>query len=577
MGTRKSSGRAGYRKGGTQGKARGISPECAIFDSRITRPTRTQRRDFNLSKKTELMNWLTRGIDEDVADALTLLRHFGTDPRGDVLERCVERKGEAYREIFPEGQTRKVWEIPAYVQVPTRYDLENALMSARSKMTASNRAGSYSDITDAHNLAINALVRYEHVFSPKFVNPYEQEGDEETQKPFVPCGEWKIPTMGELVNNRYTDGSKVLRYLISLIPTDQSLLRTTFESLVSQAIGTFRSSETVLVWSTSPLDLLLISEAGMCSCHSVNREDRGCHSGGTIAYMGDKTTSVLYTTKELRGFADLGGMVVPEKSQRALVYYDKRTGYTIQRMYPSYNDRVLETMQAAVREVLPDSLYPEEEMPCLESDSRVAYIDPSIAGMRSTGYHYIAGIGDGYCLDCGGSMDNQDGLTCLDCTDDSDCIYCARCGDRIDDYEAMRGADGEDYCQYCWDELYTCCSRCGSVVSIDDVTEVQGHGDWCPSCTENYAVECSLCGDYIHDEDVEFKLHDDGSIDYDSPICHDCWVETYVACSECGQIVHKEDAFRVDRMRYACKECYVPATQQKLTEDLLEVGGSPRG
>ena len=63
-------------------------------------------------------------------------------------------------------------------------------------------------------------------------------------------------------------------------------------------------------------------------------------------------------------------------------------------------------------------------------------------------------------------------------------------------------ADGEEVCQYCFEQNYTQCDKCGEWVK--DTIETADGSDICEDCKDRYYFECEECGEvYPNDEKVE--------------------------------------------------------------------------
>lgn len=72
---------------------------------------------------------------------------------------------------------------------------------------------------------------------------------------------------------------------------------------------------------------------------------------------------------------------------------------------------------------------------------------------------------------------------------------CHSCGVIIDEDSYYHGADDMDYCESCFEELFTSCDRCGESQYRDETHETND-GQWlCRWCLEHHYLECVQCGE----------------------------------------------------------------------------------
>jgi len=323
-----------------------------------------------------------------------------------------------------------------------------------------------------------------------------------------------------LVKNRYSDGRKVIRYLTSLIPSEQEKLRYYFELLLSNAIGKFKNDPMLLVWSINPLDLLLCSEAGITSCLNLVT---GIYRASAVAYSTDEVTSIMYTTRELRNFERLA-IMVPKKLHRSLVYYRKDQAASLQRMYPAMDNAVLREMDTMIRN---ETGFTGADHIYLFENSDVSYIDPAIQQYAADqdASRTINFIADGLCPVCGNYLDSRDSLVCSYCDEDN-YVTCEWCEERIPENEAVYLDDENLYCERCADHLAVC-AECGTVNNREFMYYTPDDEVLCEECFNQYYEICPSCYDIIPKDDAHYVSHHERNSLTTRVYCEYCFAEIY--------------------------------------------------
>lgn len=157
------------------------------------------------------------------------------------------------------------------------------------------------------------------------------------------------------------------------------------------------------------------------------------------------------------------------------------------------------------------------------------------------------------CVECGdseASVQNADGNDyCESCYDDN-YTHCADCSVEVSRRDCRTSDDGDDFCRECYDAAFTNCERCNNEVALDDShSPIVGRyrGDClCNSCYENYYDRCADCGEEVYCDDA-YSNH------RDEHICEGCY-DNYSSCEDCGRIVPNDDIIcRNDG--YYCQRC----------------------
>ena len=452
-----------------------------------------------MEKWAKLEDWLSRDLEEDLEDYRKVMEKMGVDNVDtDIVNTALKWKQKNFEGIF--GRETRIWKtIKGSITVPTKDDIHREAFDASLGLSARHEPDR-DTITNAV-YAINTLLNGRFLYAP--------ENDKN----------WKYPTMEELVKNRYEDGRKVIRYLTSLIPSEQEKLRYYFEMLLSSAIGKFKQNDMLLVWSINPLDLLLCSEAGITSCLNLVT---GIYRASAVAYSTDEVTSIMYTTRDLRKFERLG-IMVPKKLHRSLVYYRKDAAASLQRMYPTMDNAVLKEMDKMIRK---ETGFAGAEYIYLFNNSEISYIDSAIQqyaiDQDASRINFIA---DGACPVCGNDLDSPGSLVCS-CCDDDNFVTCTWCEERIPEEDAFYLNDENPYCERCAEHLAVC-AECGTVNDREFMYYTPDGEVLCEECFEQYYEYCSSCYDSIPKDDAHYVSQHEGDSVTTRVYCEDCFHEVY--------------------------------------------------
>ena len=452
-----------------------------------------------MEKWANLEDWLNRDLEEDLEDYRKVMKKMGVDEVDtEIVKEAFNRKKRQYSEIF--GDNTRIWKtVPERIEIPDDYKFVDYLEKERARI-ADRHSDDTSAIWEASDTIVSLLGR---------CFKYRPRDDKN----------WKYPTMEELARNRYSDGRKVIRYLTSLIPSEQEKLRYYFELLLSATIGNFKQKEMLLVWSINPLDLLLCSEAGITSCLNLVT---GIYRASAVAYSTDEVTSIMYTTRELRKFERLG-VTVPKKLHRSLVYYRQDAAASLQRMYPTMDNVVLREMDKMIRK---EAGFAGADCIDLCWNSEISYVDSAIQqyaiDQNVSRINYIA---DGACPVCGNDLDSPGSLVCS-CCDDDNFVTCTWCDERIPEEDAVYLDDESPYCEQCAGYLAVC-AECETVNNRDFMYYTRDGEALCEECFEQYYEVCSSCYDIIPKDDAHHVSHHEGDSVTTRVYCEDCFAEIY--------------------------------------------------
>lgn len=327
------------------------------------------------------------------------------------------------------------------------------------------------------------------------------------------------------------------------------------------------------VISVNPLDYLTMSFGNSwASCHTIDKENKrgmpntyeGQYSSGTISYMLDGTSFIMYTID--KDFSGEDYWRSDGKINRQMFHLGE--DFLVQgRMYPQDNDGaegIYTDFRAIAQKVIADC----KQIPNLwtlrkGTEAASQYIDS--AGTHYRDYrHYdnctlsIRKGADGLkritvghnpiCVTCGREHTVSENISCCART-----MECDVCGCHISYDDVMYTTTyGDVYCEDCG----CVCDRCGEAILQDDATWIDAEDRYvCEDCLQAYYHRCTECGHYFGSDDVRWVNSEDGYV------CDHCLSNYYTECDHCGEYFRD----------YSVNECtYVESTGYNVCDDCLE-------
>lgn len=368
------------------------------------------------------------------------------------------------------------------------------------------------------------------------------------------------------------------------------------------------------VISVNPLDYLTMSFGNSwASCHTIDKENKrgmpntyeGQYSSGTISYMLDGTSFIMYTID--KNFSGEDYWRSDGKINRQMFHLGE--DFLVQgRMYPQDNDGaegIYTDFRAIAQKVIADC----KQIPnlwTLRKGTAAAseYIDS--AGTHYQDYrHYdnctlsIRKGADGLkritvghnpiCVTCGREHTVSENISCCARTrvcdscgcyisfgdttytttdgdvycEDCGCV-CDSCGEAILQDDAIWIPSESIYvCEDCASNHYYRCDECGEYFSTDDVYWVESvNGYVCDHCLEEYYFRCKECGDYFRNGSVYECTYVESTDKY---VCDDCLEEYYFRCDSCGNYFPAEEACVYEEGEI-CKDCYAACVTEEVEE-----------
>jgi hypothetical protein len=316
------------------------------------------------------------------------------------------------------------------------------------------------------------------------------------------------------------------------------------------------------ILSLNPLDYLTMSFGNSwASCHTIDKTNKrgmpnyyhGCYSSGTISYMLDNVSMILYTVDAAYDGNEYWNQ---PKINRQMFHYGEEK--LVQgRLYPQDNDGSGE-VYTPYRNIVQDIVATIFGFPNLWTlkkgisaigeyvwHSGTNYPDYyhfnncSISRIKGTENEGKIAIGARpICVCCGCKHDIEDNINCCGR------YVCADCGDSITDEDDVIWIGGEPYCRDCcrW------CEYCEEY-HRNDHAYVDGFGWVCEYCLGEHFVRCAHCGNYVRDDETTYIECDEGDV------CEACLSRYYTYCNDCGEYYPNDQVREYDYLML-CDDCY---------------------
>lgn len=316
------------------------------------------------------------------------------------------------------------------------------------------------------------------------------------------------------------------------------------------------------VLSINPLDYLTMSFGNSwASCHTIDKENKrnmpnnysGCYSSGTISYMLDPSSMVLYTVDASYDGNEYWNQ---PKINRQMFHWGEEK--LIQgRLYPQDNDGD-DSVYTPYRNIVQSIVSTMFGFPNLwtlnkGTDHARRYICSYGTHYRDYEYYrncslsrvkgsenneYITVGAIPICIECGNRHTEADNINCCH----NRHYTCADCGARVDE-EDIIWIDDVAYCRYC----VRYCDSCMEYHHREE-TYVNGVGYVCDACMEYY-VYCDCCDEYVHQDDA-WWVESEGIY-----VCCHCRDNHYTECDCCGELIRDENVFTFEN-EMLCEDCY---------------------
>lgn len=302
------------------------------------------------------------------------------------------------------------------------------------------------------------------------------------------------------------------------------------------------------ILSLHPNDYLTMSFGNSwASCHTIDKTNRrgmpnayeGQYSSGTMSYMLDPSSMVLYT---VASEYDGNEYYTQPKIVRQMFHWGEDK--LVQgRLYPQDNDGDSEAYT-------PYRKFVQEVMATIIGIPNLWVVkkgyDIASRYVESRGTHYrdyenynnctlsrpkdientydITVGADPICIKCGCRHDCEENIN--HCANEDDYEVCEHCGAIIEYSDDEYWVNGRVYCSDC----VTLCEVCGRYEINENTRYVYGTcQNVCENCLNQYFSYCEECGEYFLEEDVGYVAATELSV------CDNCFEEYYATCPVCGE------------------------------------------
>lgn len=321
-----------------------------------------------------------------------------------------------------------------------------------------------------------------------------------------------------------------------------------------------------VILSLNPLDYLTMSFGNSwSSCQTIDKQNlrrmpngyRGQYSSGTMSYMLDASSMVLYTVDS----AYNGDEYYNEPKINRQMFHYGEDKLVQGRLYPQSNDSGSSSLYDDYRNVVQKIVATIFDFPNLWTFKRGTY--EICKYVRTDGTHYqdyihfdnctISKIKDKenieclkigarpICINCGDRHSFGDTIDCCGKHD----FVCTECGCVISEEDTFF-INGDPYCRDC---VYLCDDCDDFVLETWTVYDQYGERYVCEECRDRYYNYCEDCGEYIH-EDIGLYI-----ASVDRWVCDDCLSEYFFCCEECGEY-HPNMYKHSHNDRSVCESCF---------------------
>lgn len=284
-----------------------------------------------------------------------------------------------------------------------------------------------------------------------------------------------------------------------------------------------------IVLSLNPMDYLTMSFGNSwSSCHTIDKENKRCmpngyegmYSSGTMSYMLDQSSMVLYTVDPKE---DTEEYWQKPKINRQMFHWGNAK-LVQSRLYPQSSDQ-RGTEYSFYRDIVKDIFVKIFDL----SGNWKTEISHYAAGkyIHSEGTHYRDYYNFSNC-----SLSYCDELN-TDMFIVGAAPICVRCGKRHHDEEHI------DCC------VIRRCKRCGCLILEDDEDAHEINGEfYCHRC----CFRCNICGSYHAGDGTRIRNEN-------ITVCDDCRNEHFVRCEDCRTFVRRGSLVSHNES-LLCDDCY---------------------
>ena len=326
------------------------------------------------------------------------------------------------------------------------------------------------------------------------------------------------------------------------------------------------------ILSINPLDYLTMSFGNSwASCHTIDKTNKrgmpnsysGCYSSGTISYMLDGTSMVLYTVDA--SYEGNEYWKEPKINRQMFHYGEEKLIQS--RLYPQDNDNDA-SVYAPYRNIVQDIIAKIFDFPNLwtlskgnDNVSRYVnhcgtnypdyryYSNVTISRIKGTENDNSINVGTRpICVNCGGRHRVEDSIDCCDA------YTCTECGCSLDEDDVI-WINGDVYCR-------DCCHYCEWCDEYHMGSEyyVRNFGYVCEHCIDRHFYYCDSCDEYVREDDAYWIECENRYV------CESCLDHYYSYCENCGEYFPDDDVREYNGLML-CNDCYEDRVENDDDED----------
>lgn len=322
------------------------------------------------------------------------------------------------------------------------------------------------------------------------------------------------------------------------------------------------------ILSINPLDYLTMSFGNSwASCHTIDKDNirnmpnsySGAYSSGTMSYMLDSSSMVLYTVDNSYEGNEYWSQ---DKINRQMFHWGEDK--LVQgRLYPQANDgngEAYKPYRNIVQEII-STIFGFDNSWKLKkgTDNASEYIISE--GTHYRDYYYYDGCtlslikgsenenrfvvgARPICIDCGERHGIESNISCCHSG-----RYCHACGEEID-------SDDDDYYEidgyYYHSECLNYCDHCDEYTTEETVYVPSVDRYVCEHCLDEHYTYCPYCEEYHHDDEIMYVES------IDEYVCNNCLSEHFSRCDRCGRYHRIDDLDVIDtgyNEIHVCRDC----------------------
>ena len=282
-----------------------------------------------------------------------------------------------------------------------------------------------------------------------------------------------------------------------------------------------------LCLSIHPMDYMTMSDNDYNWSSCMSWREHGCYHAGTVEMMNSPYVVVAYLDGEEEWYPISGQMKWSNKKWREL-FIVSRDFISGIKAYPYHHTELENIILDKLSEIASqyyNIAYEKDNTLIHENDVQydgisfhfstslmyndfdgndavIRFADDFDSQYAEHPVSYFNYSGTGYCMVCGDPLDFEEDVVCEDC---ADVCRCSHCGNRID-VECAFFANGEAFCEDCYERLFKECEHCGELTFEDDLVPINVFFKSTEKDRDFYFKEIIYCCQHCFDKAKEQGL-----------------------------------------------------------------------